>query len=288
MAKREAKRPNIYDHHDPVEFLKDWLDYLKASRKGFSLRQLAKDSGFATGYLPMILSRKRNLSDKAFEKMAPHLGLPRNEMQVFKHLRVIAETENPEERLQALANIQRHQAYKETNNKEVEVYKYLTKWYYVTIREMCLLEDFQEDPTWIQERLNGRVSLAEVKQALAFLFENGYLERDAKGRARVTEKMLDCKEGVFKISLGQFHRQMLQLAGESIDNTPRSERYLLGHTAAIRAQDLDKVRGILDEALAKIEKLAAEAEKTDAVYHIELAAFPTAKSREKDEDGGSK
>jgi uncharacterized protein (TIGR02147 family) len=101
----------------------------------------------------------------------------------------------------------------------------------------------------------------------------------------VKDRSLDCKEGVYKISLGQFHRQMLELAATSIENTPRAERYILGHTAAISCDDLDQVKEILDEALKKIEALGAKSKSgRHEVYHIELAAFPLTRTEKEIED----
>ncbi|MBC7690263.1 MAG: hypothetical protein H7222_00710, partial [Methylotenera sp.] len=58
-------KPDIHSYHDHLKFLEDWLAYLKASQSGLSLRSLAVQAKLSSGYLPMVLSGQRILSDKA-------------------------------------------------------------------------------------------------------------------------------------------------------------------------------------------------------------------------------
>lgn len=271
---KEDLKPDLFRYLDHRAFLIDWFSYLKREFPELSLRQIARNAGLASGYLPMILAGKRALSQEALSKLKSHLKLNRAELRYLELLRIVGESEDPDQRLGALAKLRRFESYKANHSREVELHRYLSKWFFVAIREMVLLKDFQEDPSWIHDRLRGRIAVGEIKSALAFLYENGLLEKNQDGRAQVTKKLLDCNEGVFKLSLGEFHRQILSLAENSIEQTPRSERVMRGHTAAIRMSDLEKIRDLLKETQTKIELICADATDADHVYHIELLAFP--------------
>lgn len=271
-------KPNIQEYHDYLEFLKDWFDFLKDQNKGFSLRKVAKEAGMASGYLSMCFSGKRKLSQNTFEKLLPFLGLSAKEAKYLDLLRTIAESESPKQRVQALTDLQKMKDYKVAHQSELEVHQYLSRWYYVAIRELANSKSFQANPAWIQERLRGRVSQKEIQDALEFLTKFGFLVQDATGGFSVGEKQLDCHEGVYKISLGEFHRQMLDWAKASIEEVPRTERLLLGHTAAITAEQYESIQSILKEALAKIERLGSvDSSDSVEVYHVELATFPLSK-----------
>lgn len=273
-------KPNIFRYHDYMEFLKDWLEYLKTEQSGFSLRKLAADAGIAIGYLPMALSRKRPLTEKALKKLLPKLKLQPRERTFLLLLRTIAESEDQSERVQALTKIQKFKMYRENNFGEVEVHRYLTKWFYVCIREMSMIEGFSADPHWIRSRLRGQLTIVEIELALKFLVENGFMKED-NGQLRAVERNLDCREGAFKLSLGKFHTDMLEFAQKSIAEVPRAQRSLLCHTAAIREQDFPEIRKILEEALQKIERFCTSAVQPDSIYHIEFAAFPMTKVNDK-------
>lgn len=273
-------KPNIQEYHDYLEFLKDWTEYLKEREKGFSLRKVAKEAGIASGYLPMCFSRQRKLSLKSFEKIKPHLKLSAKEERYLDLLRVIAESEVPKERVQALTDLQKLKDYKASHRSELEVHQYLSRWYYVVIREMVNMPEFNGNEEWIQERLRGRVSQKEIEEALQFLTKYGFIIKNEKGQYSVAEKQLDCHEGVFKLSLGEFHRQMLDCAKLSIEETPREERLLLGHTATLTSEQFQKVQTVLREAIKDIESVDNKPQAQGMeVYHIELAAFPLTKRK---------
>ncbi|MGZ3769983.1 MAG: DUF4423 domain-containing protein [Bdellovibrio sp.] len=277
-------RPNIQDYHNYLEFLKDWIQFLKDREKGFSLRKIAKEAGMASGYLPMCFSGQRKLSEKFYNKIKPFLKLTAKEERHLDLLRVIAESDDPSLRSSALSALQKFKGYREANQSELEVHKYLSNWYYVAIRELINGPGFIDDVEWIQARLRGRVTQKEVEEALHFLTNFGFVNKNSDGKYKVAEKQLDCHEGVYKISLSQFHRQMLDFAKLSIDETPRDERLLLGHTASLSADQYNRIQAILKESLTQIEIVGKNSHSESnssanevSVYHIELALFPLTK-----------
>ncbi len=276
------QKPNIFDHVDHLLFLKSWFEFLKSEER-ISMRAISEKAQLAIGYLPMCLSGKRSLSSKALSKMAPHLKLSLSEQRFLELLHTVGTSENPEVRLRAVGDMTKLQAFKKTNNKELEVYKYLTNWYYVAIREMVALADFDPNPAWLQARLNGKVSLADCEEAIRFLVASGFVTVSAQGKYTIPKMALDCKEGIYKMSLGEFHREMFRFAAESIENVARANRSIMGHTVAIRTEDLPHVTEILNEAITKLHTLGQKTTNADQVYHIELAAFPlTQKKIEKE------
>lgn len=247
------------------------------------MRKLAGDAQLATGYLPMCLSGKRILSTKALHKLMPHLKLNSQERRFLELLHLVGTTEEPHSRLQALKDMSRMQSYRAINSREVDVYQYLTKWYYVAIREMVALNDFQPHAAWIRERIGGRVTLAECEEALTFLIDKGFIVKNENGKFCLPHADLQCKEGVFKTSLGEFHRQMFQQAAHSIEQTLRPHRHILGVTFSIDHDKMEEVRAILNETQERIEKLAKHQTTRTQVYQVQLAAFPLTRIEERKE-----
>ncbi len=273
-------RPDIYGHHDYLEFLKGWFAYRKASQPGFSMRILAKEAEIAVGYLPMVLAGKRPLSAKALSRLAPSLGLSRQERIYFELLVTLGTSPSQKVRLDALDRMKRFKAYQKSNPKELEVFRYLRNWYCVAIRELVALPDFKPDADWIQSRLREPVPLQGIKTALDFLIEHRFIESAPDGTYSLTEKPLECFGGVFQLGLGHFHSEILELAIKSIRGTPSVERSILGHTVAIDLRELDKAREILNRALREIQDLGVAQKSPNAVYHLEMALFPLTKKGE--------
>jgi len=265
--------PDVYAYHDYRAFLRDQLAHLKVSAR-LSNRQVAKASGVSESYLSMVISGQRRLSADQLKKLAPALKLERSEASYLEWLITVVEAENPDEQLEALKKIQRFRKYQNLNPLEIETYKYLEHWYHVAIRELAQLPRFRDEPKWIQENLRYKVSLPEIKQALEFLTDHGFLERDAEGRLRKADQLIECKTGVLKPALTKFHTEMLGLAAQSISTVPSAERNISAFTGAIPAAKVDEARAILDDARRRIIELAQNGPSSDTVYHFGFLAFP--------------
>ncbi len=278
-------KPNIYKYHDPILFLNEWFIYLKKTKKHFNLNELSKKSEISTANLSLILSRKRPLTEKSFQKMIAHIFLDSIERKYFDQLRIVDQSEIPETRMDALNQIVKICKSKSLGSSEYKVFEYLTKWYYVAVFEMLALDDFQLDAAWVQKRLIKKISLLEIEQSFNFLKTHIYISKNESGRWVQAKAHLDCREGIFKLSLGEFHRQMLNLASYSIDSVKREDRFIMGQTMALSKDDFIKVKEIINHAVQQINEVNKNADKKTDIYQIEIATFPLAlENITKDED----
>lgn len=274
-------RPDIYTYQDYRQFLKDWLAYKKASQSGFSLRKLSEKAGLSLGYLNMVTSGKRNLSNSKLQSLKPHLGISDLELEFLKKLMSINDSKNQKQKIENVKKLIRSKNYRSKNQKEVETYRYLNNWYTVVIHELAGRKDFQAEPAWIQEKLGPQITKAEIRQSLKFLIENDFLIKHGKSYKR-SQRRLICDDDIYRLSLSSFHRQMFHLASESIENTSREERMILGHTRNLSAKNYDKAQEILKNALEEIAQLENSDSMNTRVYHFGFLGFPTTVSGEED------
>jgi uncharacterized protein (TIGR02147 family) len=270
-------KPVVYSYHDYRVFLKDLVSFLQEGQPDLSLRKLAEKSELAVGYLPMVLSGKRNLTEKSLEVLKKHLKLKVDEVAYLKYMMELNDSGSREGKLELVKKMQKFHKYQEENGKELEAYKYLTKWHYVALREMIQLEDFKNDIAWIQERFSFAVTPKDIQEALSFLVEHNFIEKTGKGKFQVKDKIIDCFDGIYRLSLGEFYKQVYALAIASIDSVPREERLLLGHTFAVSNDSYDKITEVLNEALSKIRDIEKSDSRKDRVYQVSFAAFPLTK-----------
>lgn len=279
---KQESRPQIEKYHNYFIFLKDWLKYMKIHESNFSLRSLARKANMAVGYLPMVLSGRRLLSESAFEKLIPHLGLTKREQKILNLLRTMGESENPEIRSEALKDLQKMKEYQLNNSSEIEVFKYLSRWENVAIREMLNLPDFQLNPVWIQERLKAKIGLAEIENILDFLKNHGFISVSPDGKTATAKKSLQCEDGVFRISLSDFHRQMLDRIEDSIENTPRELRSIMGHTRTLSSKEFAALKLKIADFMNELDAAKSNSPDLDSeVYHITLAAVPLTSTKRK-------
>ncbi len=279
MGQKELKGnyPNIYSYHDFREYLRDWIEHKKNIDPNFSVRSLARSSGVSPGYIPLILSGKRTLTEKSARKLVPSLNLSKSEQKYFEYIRQISESTSPDKKIEALKNIKKSKAYKNKEVDDLDSYKYLSNSLNVVIREMSAINGFQLDAKWIQDRLKTKVPISEINESIAFLLDNEILRLNRADEVEKPDHEVRCTGGVYKLSMSQFHAQMLEKAITSIYETPSDERNLVSQTIAINASDFNKIQDIMDEALEKIQNVAKQSDGASEVYYITHLAFPLSK-----------
>lgn len=290
MAKRSKNllRPNVFFFHDYRDFLKHFFEFVKSERR-LSLRALAKQLNVSVSGLSMILSRKRNLQEDLATQILEVLKLSDSEKTYFFELMKISDSDSFEERSKALQKIQSFKSYRQSNSKELEVFTYLSKWYYVAIREMTALPDFQLDVAWIQQRLQVKVAAHEIQEAIEFLLNNQYIAVDEQGRVQKPEVQLNCISGVYRLSLGEYYRQMFDLAANAFEQVPREERNFMSHTVAVPEESVPELLELItkfterivsrleSKSVSKSDASARAKSKKKRVYHFGLQAFPLSK-----------
>jgi uncharacterized protein (TIGR02147 family) len=276
---KPLQRPDVFGYHDYRVFLKEWIAFLKETQPDFSGRTLAVQADIPVSCLPMVFSGKRELSIKNLLKLAPYLQLSRSEFGYLENLVKLNTVSSFDVRFSALDEMRKYVGYQKRNPEEAKFFEYAKHWYYVAIREMALLDGFKLDPEWIQEHLNYKVSLLEVKSALEFLIGHGYIHVGPDGQVVHSKEILDCKGEVFTPAMVQYHKQMFHLASSSIENSPPEKRNIIGYTLAIDSQKYDVARQILDRAIDEIAALEkqGQAAARNVVYQVELALFPISK-----------
>lgn len=276
-----SKRPQIYKYKDIIAYLDDYFEYYK-NKNNVSLREIAGSLGVPVSLLSMVLNKKRLPTTQLMQKIFNFLELSETEVRIGFELLKIFKSQEIEEKKQSLSQLTKLKNFRESHKEEYEFSKYLSHWYYVAIKELTALPDFSEDVHWIQSKLAFAVSKREIVSALKFLKQTQILVNQNE-RLVASQKEMNCEDGIFRISLGGFHKQILGLISTAIEVVPREQRLLLGYTAVLTEKNISQMNEILNEAFMKIKNINngttdAEVDINAKVYHIELAAIPLTKN----------
>lgn len=266
------QRPNVFAYHLYTSFLKDFFKYLN-SGKLMNLRDLATKAGVTASFLSLVSNGKRVPSLENIQRISLALGLSKEERRAVELLYQIGESPVDQIRQESLEELQSFKHYQNENQKEIEAYRYLSKWYFVAVRELTQMTGYRHEALWIRQALGKSITISQAEEAMAFLESAGLIESKG-GQFVATAKSIRCDEGVYKLSLGAFYRQIFDLASQSIDQIPRSERHLASHTFCFSKKNFEKIRKILDKALDHIEDAEKSNTDKESLYHVDLIAFP--------------
>ena len=275
-------KPDIYKYYSYREFLTDWVAYLKKTQSGFSIRRLADKADIATGYISSVTSGKRRMSKKAFLKIAPYLKLSGSELSYFENLIEMENSNSSDLKAHALRKMNRFSGFRELNKNELRISKYLSKWYYIAIREMVDLKDFRLDADWIGQRLRFQVSKANISHAIKFLIENKFIILNSDGSLGASGDDIECFDLVYSMSLKQHYKQMFDLAKDALDVVESDSRYLLGYTFCLDKDGFDEAKNLMNQAFKKIRKLEKGKKSGQEIYNFASHAVPLTKN-EKEE-----
>lgn len=267
-------KPDIYDYHDYRAFLRDWFEFLRREESGFSMRSLAIKSELSAAYLPFVVSGSRNLSEKSLRKLQPFLKLAKSELQYLDLLRILSDSDSQSVRMDALKQIQKMKVKALKSVRDLESVRYLSHWYYVAVRELATLENFEPDAKWIAKKMRGRITTGEAEEALDFLKSNGYLKIDSGGKAQVLDKELVAKGGMYRLLLNQFHQEMLHEGMGALQKLPNEERHVLGYTFSFSDEEFPFIKEVLDEAMRNLKERCRKTVRKDRLFHTVLYSFP--------------
>ncbi|MBO9666262.1 MAG: TIGR02147 family protein [Bdellovibrio sp.] len=218
IIKPNIKYPEIARYTCYRAFLRDFFEYKKSLRAGFSYRQFAGLVGLKSpNYLQLVIQEKRNLTETTGRRLAEALKLSVKEVNYFEALIRLQNAVTDDDKIKAHKNV--HGCLKKLLAQFVteEAYEILGKWYYLLIREMVQLSDFEPSGEYISSRLQSIVSTDEAERALKFLITSGYIKLEA-GKYIQSEPVLDTGVDIFNHDFMQeYHAQVLKSWAANIE-----------------------------------------------------------------------
>ena len=216
----------------------------------------------------------RNLSSVSVEKFAKALKLDREEKRFFEDLVAFNQAEDVEEKNDAFERIAASQRFRSARRIDSSMFEYLSRWYHPVIRELAARNDFREDPEWIADKLRPRVPAEEVDKSLELLFDMGLLERDDEGNVSRGNPSLTTGHEVRSLAIGNYHRQMLERAEESIESVDRELRDVSALTVCVEPEMVDELKERIHAFRETLLDLCDREEEPETVFQMNFQLFP--------------
>jgi uncharacterized protein (TIGR02147 family) len=274
---------DVFQFLDYRAFLRAYYTAEKARRPAFSHRFFSRLAGLRSpNFLKLVMDGERNLGPDTVPKFAHAIGLTGEASTFFADLVTFTQAESAADKSQAFERIAASRRFRSARRIEGDLFKYLSHWYYPAIRELAARADFQESPKWIAARLRPKITPAEAQQALALLLSLGLLMRDeTTGRVVRGEPTLTTEhevrpggQEVRSLAAGNFHRQMLERAAQSIELVPRERRDLAALTVCVSAATAALVKERIHKFREEITQLCDADARAEIVYQLNVQWFP--------------
>ena len=274
------KMGNIFAYTNYRTFLKDYYAYQKKHTRFFSFRYFSKKAGCnSPSWLKFIIEGKRNLAEEGIDRFANALNLKHKEAQYFATLVHFNQATTENARNRYFSEMMGIAPRRKCVQLESAQFEYYSSWYHSIIRALTEMDDFNENDEWIAKRLEPAIKPSEAKASLKLLQTIGLVKRNAKGRLTPCDTTITSGYDASSLALRNFHRQMIKLAGESIERFPKEKREVSSLTIGVSdscfMQIKESIR-VFQESL--MEMIARDKEKTRNIYQLNFQLFPVLKN----------
>lgn len=273
--RNKTNKPPIQDYDDYRLYLKDLFEVFKKADTRFSHRYFSARAGLRSpNFLKLVIDGQRNISPASIDRFAEAFKLNQEERGCFRNLVNMNQATTVEDRHYYAEQIMKSRLYKKTHPLSQLQYDYYAQWYYIPIRELVSLPDFQPDPRWIASRLSPAITTKEAEEALATLEQLNLLTRDNAGRLIATDQHVTTGDEVAGSAVPQFHRVMIEKAREALDRYSSRERDISSVTAGFSPEKIMEAKRLISQFRKDLLALSNNSEEGAEIYQINFQLFP--------------
>lgn len=265
---------DVFEYTGYRQYIADFYAERKV-KSAFTWREFARMAGFSSSvHLKYVSEGRFNLGEEAVERVAKAMGLGGNRLEYFRAMVEFdhAVTDNIKkeifDRMLSIA--------KQSNAKVIEgdAFRYFDSWKNPVLRELAPAMPGAK-PLALAKACRPKVTAAEVSESLNFLVKANLLLKDANGNYVQTDKVVTTGPmEAAPVAIRGLHRQMGEIALDTIEGVPQNERHFSGVTLGITRNAYDKIVAELDACRRKIIEIATAEDETDEVYRLNLQFFP--------------
>lgn len=268
-------KPDIFIYMDYRVYMRDYYEAAKGHTKVVSYRYLARRAGFSSpNFIKLVMDGQRNLGPESIDHVAKAFDLDADETHFFEMLVNFVQApgaEQKSEAFEALASIRR---FRNARRIDTHMFEYLSHWYNPAIRELAARNDFRLDAEWISKQLWPRVPVAKVRRAIELLLEMGLILVQDDGSVSRGEPSLTTGHEVKSLAVGNFHRQMMARAAESIESVERERRDISGLTVCVPRTLVPELKHRIHQFRESMLEVCDRTGEGQVVYQLNIQLFP--------------
>lgn len=281
---RKSLPISIFAYNDYRTLLFDLFEEWQRRHRRTSYRKFSELAGFKTvNFLKLIIDGKRNLSDDAIGKLTSFFDFNKKESYYFENLVHMNQARSHAQKNYYYKRLGKTPGYRMISKGELTLFEYYSNWYYPAIREMVSLKDFDDDPKWIAAHLTPPIRTSEAKKAFERLAELGMIVKNGEVWEQA-DPILSTGPQINSMAVMNYHKEMIQKAGESLENISRELRNVSSLTVAVSPEVYQEMVQEIYSFQQRLLELAGSDNKQERVYQVNFQLFPVTSSTKGEEE----
>lgn len=217
----------LFEFHDSREMLATICQQMR-ERQGVSWRYMSKKAQLgAPNFLQQVIAGTRRLNPSHIEKLISYFRWSDDEASYFRCLVQFEYASDAESKNQAFRAMLGIRGFQKVATIERDHFEYFAHWYNPVVRELVGHIPAQvAAPEWIREKLVPQIGIEEIRKSLDLLQRMGMIWK-LKGKWKQREAVISTPSQGRSLMLGNYHREILSMAQESIERFSSHQRELL-------------------------------------------------------------
>jgi len=204
--------------------------------------------------LSKILRGKRKITPLMHSRLGKRLGLPESQINSYLSFAKVSESQDLGPPYTSMPT---------------EIFEVISDWYHHAILELMKLQNFQNNPKWIAQKLD--LSPNQARIAMERLVRVGLATDEGKLISpQNTSLNNDLKAGAYR----QLQEQILELALRAVREIPIEHRDQSSMTMAVDSRRLPQARELIKRFRRQVCKLLQDSDHLDAVYQLSVSLYP--------------
>ena len=268
----------IFEYDDYRKFLGDFFIEQKRISEIFSNRYFAMKAGFkSSSYLLSVIKGRFNLSYSTLRKTVSAMGIDGAAADFFENLVFYNQAKEHDEREKYFRKLEALRKQTHFYKLEKRQYEYIKAWYFLVIREVAVLCDWNDDYRRLARMIRPPISTEEARSAVEILLEIGLLVKDDAGRYSQSSASLNL-EGIPKYLLTNLKKELIMRGADALQVMDRTERFGAFSTLTMSRETFDFACEVLEDARRKIIGKSLNDADPDKVYEMNVLLFPLSQS----------
>jgi uncharacterized protein (TIGR02147 family) len=282
QLKQIAKSVLATDHSDPRSFLQAVYQALKGHDPQYSYQIFSQDLGLGSANAHGMISGKRPLTEKSAQRISAQLGLTGVQKKYF--LAMVHEHRAKSRSARESAFTSRLELKSRVLPSELDRAQlaFFEHWYHAAILEMLRLPECEGRVDWIYEHLSPSIPKQKIEESLDLLKSLSYVAvQEETGKLVPTDATITSGNEVLGLALQSYHRQMLGLSVDALDQLPREKRDISATTFTVSKRLAEQFK---DEVIAlrkRFLRLSAEETNHEEVYQLNIQLFSLIHKKER-------
>jgi uncharacterized protein (TIGR02147 family) len=271
---------NLFDYLDYREFLRDYYREKKREKPFFSYRFIGNRVGMDSSYVIKILQGNLHLSTKKIDNFIKLLELDECEAEYFETLVHFCKAKTERQRKLCFDRLFKVSSVK-AMRIEPHQYEFFRKWYYSAVWSLIECAPFNGDYRTLAEKCAPAITVWDAKRAIRLLEKLKLISKEDDGTYHATNLNLTTGQKWYSYAVESYQREMLRLAGESIERFGKQARDISTVTLNIDEKALPEIQEHIRQFRSSLIKMVNNYGGRERVYQLNVQLFPLSAGREK-------